>query len=135
MLAQKTNTTLRSEIDALKKENVTLKLQLKSQKNGSDSTTASKDDIKRSITRWAKFFQLFYFSVLTIDSFKTQKPDFAPDNPKCYEGDNARLGPTAELHPIIPQKFMAYMIQFDALAKHVSEIVHSQFDMTSDALS
>ena len=117
MLAQKTNTTLRSEVDTLKKEIINLKLQLKLQKN-IDST--SEDDIKRSITRWAKFFQLFYFAVLTIDSFKTEKPGFAPDDTKHYEGDNAKLGLTAELYAVIPRKYMTYMKQFDSLAKHVS---------------
>jgi hypothetical protein len=103
----------------LKKENVNLKLQLKSQKNGSDSTT-SEDEIKRSITRWAKFLQLFYLFVLTVDSFKTEKPDFSPDDPERYEGDNAKLGPTAELYAVIPAKYMSFITKLDSLAKHVS---------------
>jgi len=129
MFAQKTNATLQSEVNALKKETVNLKLQLKSHNN---SDSASTDNIKRSITRWAKFFQLFYFPVLIVDSFTTAKPGFAPDDPKRYEGDNTTLGLTAELYAVIPQKYMTYMRQFDNLAKHVSEYHYYQLYMTSD---
>ena len=118
MLAQKTNATLQSMVDALKKEIVNIKLQLKSQKM---CELATEEDIKHSITHWAKFFQLFNFAVLIIDSFKIAKPDFSPDDPKHYKGDNARLGPTAELYAVIPPRYMSYMMQFENLAKHVSE--------------
>jgi hypothetical protein len=121
MNAQKTNATLRSEADTLKKENVNLKLQIKSQKGGNTNLTVSEDEIKRSITHWAKFFQLFYSAVLTIDSFNTKKPDFAHDDPEHFQGDNTKLGRTAELYAIIPRNIMTKLVQFDSIAKHVSD--------------
>jgi len=133
MRAQKTNATLQSEVDALRKENVTLKLQLKSQKDGT-SLTPAEDDTKRLITRWAKFFQLFYSAALTVDSIKSTKPNFAHDDPERYQGDNAKLGPTAELYAIVPQKYITFMVQFESLAKHVSESIKCQIYVTSDYL-
>lgn len=113
MLAQKTNGTLRSEVDTLKKEIVALKLERKS----GDSSESEEAEIKHSLTRLANFFQLFHTLVVTVDAFKNPKPKFLPNDPERYEDDNALLGTTSELYAVLPEKYMAYIVQYKSLSK------------------
>ena len=75
--------------------------------------------VKKAITRWAKFFGIFYFLGVTVDDFDAKKPDFKPDNPSCYEEDNTHLGTVAELYAMIPTNFMDYLVKFELLAGQI----------------
>ena len=100
---------------------VNLQLRFKTQKSSSANELASGEEvIKKSITRWAKFFGIFYFLGVTVDDFVTEKPKFTHDDLSRYEEDNAHLGTAAELYAVIPENFMDYLVKFEALAGQVS---------------
>jgi hypothetical protein len=98
---------------------VNLQLRLKTQKSGGESAS-DEEVIKKSITRWAKFFGIFYFLGVTVDDFVIEKPNFKHDDLSRYEEDNAHLGTAAELYAVIPENFMDYLVKFEALAGQVS---------------
>jgi hypothetical protein len=98
---------------------VNLQLCLKTQKSGGESAS-DEEVIKKSITRWAKFFGIFYFLGVTVDDFVIEKPNFKHDDLSRYEEDNAHLGTAAELYAVIPENFMDYLVKFEALAGQVS---------------
>jgi hypothetical protein len=88
---------------------------------------SSEEAVKKAITRWAKFFGIFYFLGVTVEDFVAEKPDFIHDDPSRYEEDNAHLGTAAELYAVIPANFMHYLIKFELLSGQVSllrEIPH-----------
>jgi hypothetical protein len=98
---------------------VNLQLRLKTQKSGGESAS-DEEVIKKSITRWAKFFGIFYFLGVTIDDFVNEKPDFKHDDLSRYEEDNANRGTAAELYAVIPENFLGYLVKFEELAGQVS---------------
>ena len=112
-------------MEDLRKEVVNLRLRLKTQKSGGE-LASDEEVVKKSITRWAKFFGIFYFLGVTVDDFVDEKPNFKHDDLTRYEDDNAHHGTAAELYAVIPPNFMDYLVKFEALAGQVSlsEILH-----------
>ena len=80
--------------------------------------------VKKAITRWAKFFGIFYFLGVTVDDFVKERLDFKHDILSRYEEGNACLGTAAELYAVVPGNFMNYLVKFESLAGQVREILH-----------
>ena len=111
---------IQAEVEKLQKEIVNLQLRLKTQKRGGSEPASDIEAIKKAITRWAKFFSIFYYLGVTTDDFIDEKPNFNHDDPSHYEDDNAPLRTAAELYGIIPVNYMAHMIKYDIIAMKAS---------------
>jgi hypothetical protein len=112
---------LQTEVEKLQTEIVDLRLRFKTQKSGV-GLASDEEVVKKSITRWEKFFGIFYFLGVTVNDFVAEKPDFKHDHPSRYEDseNNAHLGTVAELYAVIPANFMDYLVKFEVLAGQVS---------------
>ena len=108
----------------MQKEVVDLRLRLKIQSNSDENSLTDEELVKKAITRWAKFFGIFYFLGVTVDDFVKVRPDFKHDDLSRYEEGNACLGTAAELYAVVPGNFMNYLVKFESLAGQVREIPH-----------
>jgi len=117
MELQQENTDLRKENAELETWIVDLKLKLKADKNL--DMASIEQEMKADISCTAKFFLIFMSPVIMVDAFKVDKPEFPYDSPERYERGQTKFGIAAELHYLIPQKYLAYLGRHELLAKEV----------------
>lgn len=123
MELQQENAELRKENAKLEVRIVDLKLQLKADKNSSNSTASIEQEMKSDIGRAAKFFHIFMSPLISAEAFTVDNPTFLYDSPERYDEGQRRYGIVAELHHAIPEKYLTYLRQHESLVKEVIQCV------------
>ena len=126
MAAQKENGRLRAQVSALEQELAELKLSIARPHRvpTTASTTSALASVKlaTSISRIAKFGQLFYAPCIPEESFRRERPDFEHDHPDRYLEQNLDLGFIADLYHLYPYSYHESIALSDTFKSVVSLI-------------